>query len=179
MKIHLIAGVLLVFLLVLSTGALAITDYHKYNVPAEKEQYEERYIEVPSYSGKKVFKAIRSKKWTPTSTSRFGTYGPEKDQIEPVLKQPIPVRIKKIPARLIAQTEKPQAKTFTGKRTGRIVRLSYNGRYDYGFIKKDNSAFKFGFVATHEDFNRYDHVKFDLKKAGKNQMVATNLVLIK
>ena len=146
--------------------------------PEEKDQYEERYIEAPSYSGHKVVKIVRSRKWVPTTTVRYGTYGPEEERIEAALARPMPKKEKKIPAKFKTKT-KAEGITFTGARRGKIVQINYNGRYDYGFIKKYNSAFKFAFTAEHGKFKRWDNVKFDLKRTGQKDAIATNLVLIK
>ncbi|MBW3014665.1 hypothetical protein KY335_05495 [Candidatus Woesearchaeota archaeon] len=180
MKLIYLGVVLMISLMVLSVGAVAMTDYHSYNLPAEDDdRYEERTIEVPTYSGQKVYKIVRSVKWMPTTTQRYGTYGPDVESVEPVLGRTMETfKRQKIPTRLKAQTEKPGAITFTGKRTGTITQINYNGKYDYGFIKKDNSAFKFAFTAKHDEFKRWDHVKFDLKRVSASQTEAINLAKI-
>jgi hypothetical protein len=180
MKIMYLGVVLMISLMVLSVSAAAMTDYHSYNLPAEdNNQYEEKTIEVPTYSGQKIYKVVRSAKWVPTSTQWYGTYGPEVESVEPVLGRTMETtKRQKVPSKLIAQTEKAGAITFTGKRTGVITQINYNGKYDYGFIKKDNSAFRFAFTAEHDKFKRWDHVKYDLKRISASQSEAINLALI-
>lgn len=183
MKLKFLCMVLLVSLIVASTSAAATVNYYeKYNRPMDEDkdkEYEEKYIEVPSYSGHKRYRLVRSIKWTPTSTVRYGTYGPEEPSVGPALSQPLTkVEKRKTPKKIQSRTTK-EGKTFTGKRTGKIVRINYNGRYDYGLIKKDNSAFKLAFTAEHDKFDRWDHVKFDLKRVNPKQSIAVNLVKIK